>query len=467
MPYDSLFRREALEGRATQRLGSIRIAQPIGDRVAAALACGVIAALGSFAVFGTYTKRATVPGLLEPHGGVVRLTAPSVGTVASVAVREGEAVRAGDVLFVLSGERRSTSGATQGAIGARLETRRATLERDLTLSAARHASRVRTTRERLDALDVEGSRLSQETAINASRQRIADQNVARFEALSRTGFIAIAQVQARTDDALVLRAQGAGLERAAAGLARERAGLSSQIVDSGLQADGERAEIERALAALDQERSENDARRSTVIDAPRDARVTAIAARVGQVVATGSTLATLIPQSEPIEAVLYASTRQAGFVAPGQRVHLRYAAYPYQKFGMGDGVVELVEQSPYAPQELPPQVVATLGPSGLQGNEPVYRIVVRVVTGLTGADGLARPSMPGMVVEADILQDRRRLIEWLFEPLYGLAGRTSLDDRPLSTTPPKADARGQRETPIGQHDGRHDGQRDVPHPATP
>jgi membrane fusion protein len=28
-----------------------------------------------------------------------------------------------------------------------------------------------------------------------------------------------------------------------------------------------------------------------------------------------------------------------------------------------------------------------------------------------------------MQIEADILLDRRRLIEWIFEPLLGLAGR--------------------------------------------
>jgi membrane fusion protein len=105
-------------------------------------------------------------------------------------------------------------------------------------------------------------------------------------------------------------------------------------------------------------------------------------------------------------------------VAPGQTVRLRYAAYPYQKFGIGIGVVEAIEQSPYAPQELPAQVAATL-PSG----EPVYRIVVGLDRQTVAAYGDEQPLKPGMVIEADIVQDRRRLVEWLLEPIYGLAGR--------------------------------------------
>jgi membrane fusion protein len=33
------------------------------------------------------------------------------------------------------------------------------------------------------------------------------------------------------------------------------------------------------------------------------------------------------------------------------------------------------------------------------------------------------PLQVGMVVEADVMQDRRRLYEWVLEPLYGMAGK--------------------------------------------
>lgn len=423
MSTGSLFRQEALDAQATQALGTIRIAQPMGHYAAAAMAIVIVALITGLAFFGTYTKRATVPGLLEPAGGTLRVTAAAGGTVVSARVAEGQRVATDDVLFVLSGERVSSSGATQAMIGEQLDARRASLSRELERSAERHASRMRTSRERLAAIDIEFAQLEHEAEINAAREAIARKNVERFEDLARTGFVSPAQAQAKVDDLLVLKAQRENYKRVAANLARERAGLASQLADSRLQADTERADVERNLAVLAQERSENEARRTTVVRAPHGGTVTGIAAHAGQVIGPGGLLATLIPLDAPLEAQLFASTRQAGFVDPGQRVRLRYAAYPYQKFGMGEGIVKAIEKSPYAPQELPTRVIATLGPGALQGAEPVYRVVVELDAQSIQTYGVAQPLKSGMVFEADVIQDTRRLYEWLFEPVYGLLGK--------------------------------------------
>ncbi len=419
----SLFRPEALDAHSDQPLGSIRLAQPIGHRAAALLAIAIVATIVAFAILGTYTRRATVPGLLEPAGGSLRLTAPAPGTVSAIRVVEGQRVAAGEPLFVLSGERRSASGQTGASIATQLDGRAAALDRDGRLVDERLALHVRSVDQRLAAIDAEIARLDHEMAIHAARRRLAQRSVERYEALAATGFVAPAQAQAKQDELLVLEAGGDAYARQRSLLARERSGLASQRAESRMQAETERAEIGRQRAALAQERAENDARRTTVVVAPHDGDVTAIAARPGQVVGAGALLATLMPADAALEAELFVSTRQSGFVATGQAVHLRFAAYPYQKFGMGDGVVASIESGPYAPQELPPQVAAVLGGAALQGAEPVYRVVVRLDRQTIRVYGRDRPLRPGLLLEADIVEDRRRLFEWLLEPIYGLVGR--------------------------------------------
>ena len=39
------------------------------------------------------------------------------------------------------------------------------------------------------------------------------------------------------------------------------------------------------------------------------------------------------------------------------------------------------------------------------------------------AYGNAQPLQAGMVVEADVLQEKRKLYEWVLEPLYSLTGK--------------------------------------------
>lgn len=416
-----LFRPQAVAARHGGWLGAIRIAQPAGDAACAATAVLVIGLIAGFACLGSYTRRATVPGLLEPVGGVLRLTTPATGTIETMRLVEGRHVVAGETLVVLSAERQSASGGTQRLIATQLDARRATLDRDRRLSEERNASRLRATRERLDAIDVERVHLGRESELHAAREAIAQKNVERFDELARTGFIAPVQAQARLDEALVVRAQRENDRRVDANLRRERIGLASQLAESRMQAEGESLELARSVAALDQERTENEARRSTVVTAPFAATVTGIAAHVGQQVAAGGLLATLIPDGAVLEAQLFASARQVGFVESGQRVRMRYAAYPYQKFGMGEGVVASIERSPYAPQELPAHVAAVVGAP--LGGEPVYRIAVTLDRQTIDTYAKPQPLRSGMAFEADVIQDRRRLHEWLFEPIYGLVGR--------------------------------------------
>jgi membrane fusion protein len=55
--------------------------------------------------------------------------------------------------------------------------------------------------------------------------------------------------------------------------------------------------------------------------------------------------------------------------------------------------------------------------------EPLYRITVSLDRQAVQAYGQAQPLVPGMRLDADVLLDRRRLIEWLFEPLLSVTGR--------------------------------------------
>ena len=60
-------------------------------------------------------------------------------------------------------------------------------------------------------------------------------------------------------------------------------------------------------------------------------------------------------------------------------------------------------------------------PSTVQ--EPVYRVTVRLPRQAVQAYGQAMPLQAGMVLDADIRIDRRRLIEWVFDPLLSITGR--------------------------------------------
>ncbi len=109
--------------------------------------------------------------------------------------------------------------------------------------------------------------------------------------------------------------------------------------------------------------------------------------------------------------------RAIGFVAPGQSVRLLYDAFPYQRFGTYRGTVESVATTMLAATELPEPVLLL--------KEPAYRVKVALDRQTVDAFGREVALQPDMTLRADIILERRSLVEWLLEPLLSARRRMS------------------------------------------
>lgn len=174
------------------------------------------------------------------------------------------------------------------------------------------------------------------------------------------------------------------------------------------------------MASLNQEATENDSRSTLLISAPSAGRISALPVNAGQTVQAGQTVASLVPlvgpgQPAELQAQLFAPSRTAGFVQPGQVAHVRFQAFPFQKFGMAKGIVIAVSQSPIAPSDLPPGQTQSIF-AAVQANEPMYRITVLLPRQTVNTYGHETALTPGMSVDADVRQHSRKVWEWLLEP---------------------------------------------------
>ena len=127
-----LYRSEALSAQKTKWLGGIILIRPLTYSFLTALAVILAVIVALFLIFGTYTKRTTVIGQLLPDSGLVKVYVPQVGVVVEKHVVEGQLVKKGDVLYVLSSERYSSAmGSIQAAISQQVESRRLSLRDEL------------------------------------------------------------------------------------------------------------------------------------------------------------------------------------------------------------------------------------------------------------------------------------------------------------------------------------------------
>ncbi len=416
----SLFRPEVVEGRRQQWLGSIQLIRPVSLAVLTTLVAVSAAATVMYLSLGEYTRKARVSGYLVPDRGVIRLVPPQAATVVERHVAEGQVVRRGDVLFVLSMERATLRGDTQAAVQASLAAREKSLKQSTEHQQRLQQSQVSALQRQVADMRGELAQMEAEAALQSQRLALAQQAQARLESLRNDNFVSAAQVQAKAEEVLGLRAQLQGLERQRAAQQREIGNLEAQARELPLRMQAQQGELERDLAVVAQRSAESEAQSRLVVRAPEDGMVTAVVAQRGQPVSPTVALASLVPADAKLQAHLFAPSSAVGFLHSQQPVQLRYQAYPYQKFGHQAGQVLQVSKTPLQAAEL---AELSLPSRGSDGHEPLYRITVTLDRQAVQAYGQPQPLAPGMQLDADVLLDRRSLIEWIFEPLLSVTGR--------------------------------------------
>lgn len=410
----SLFRPESLESRQNQWLGGIRLIRPLSLQLLTWCALLAAAAVVAFLVLGEYTRKARLVGQLVPDGGVVRLVAPQLATVLESRAAEGRTVRAGELLYVLSVDAANQRGSVRESLDARQRSLREAVRQQDDLERERVAALTR----QLDGLRAELGQIDAEAKLLAQRQTLAEQALQRLEALRADNFVSPTQVQNKAEEVLGLRVQAQSLQRQRAAHLREIEQMQARLRELPLQGQTRRGEIDRDIAELAQEAAENEAQRRIEVRAPHDGVLTGVLAQPGQSVGPNVALASLLPAGARLQAQLLAPSSAIGLVQAQQRVQMRYQAFPYQKFGVHGGQIVQVSRAPMQSAELA-EAAALPVPSG----EPMYRITVALDRQSVPAGGHEQPLAPGMQLEADVMLERRRLIEWIFEPLLGLARR--------------------------------------------
>ena len=413
-----LFRPEALEYRERDWLGSIQLIRPVSLAVLTGLVIAVAVAVASYLALGEYTRKARVTGYLVPDRGVIRLVAPQSATVVESHVAEGRSVRRGDVLFVLAVGQATLSGDTQAAVQSSLASRQRSLQGAALQRSVLEQAQLAAIDRQVADMQRELESMKLETDLQRQRLALAEQAQAQYESLRNDNFVSSAQVRAKAEEVLNVKAQLQGLDRQRATRLREIAAMQAQRRELPLRAQAAQGEIDRDLAAIAQQSAENEAKQRIVVKAPQDGVVTGVLAEPGQTVTPQIALATLLPADAKLQAHLFAPSSAVGFLRVHQPVQLRYQAFPYQKFGHQVGEVVQVSRAPLQGAEL-----AGLSlPAGASA-EPLYRVTVTLERQSVAAYGQPQALAPGMQLDADVLLDRRRLIEWLFEPVLGIAGR--------------------------------------------
>src|SRR3954452_9326386 len=416
-----LFRTEVLAEQQSQWLGTVLLIPRISYAMSAGFA--LLAAAGVLAILfcAHYTKTARIQGWLVPERGIIQIFAPQPGVLVELHVQEGEKVRKGMPLLALSTELQSEAlGATQHNILLWLQQRRASFLAEKERLKALQQHQMEELSKRLASIKDEQDSFKQDFQLQRVRIGIAERITEMQRTLFAKNLAPRLHLSQAEDDTLQQVQQMQVLRHQQATLGLERMNLEAQLAEIPIKNETQLAEADRHIALLEQHVAETAARRQIIVTAPEDGTVTAIQAARGSGVSITVPLLSIVPAASRLKAQLFGPSRAVGFIRPGQRVLLRYEAFPYQKFGHYEGTVANVSRSAMSPAELSQQLA---GLTSLYGaNAPVYQINVALERQTVTAYGNPVALQPGMQLEADVLIERRRLIEWVLEPLFTLTG---------------------------------------------
>jgi membrane fusion protein len=231
--------------------------------------------------------------------------------------------------------------------------------------------------------------------------------------LVKEGFISQEALEIKNAELLRLKASKSTIERQRLNLIREIDKQSTELEIIELRAQSQKMQLSREIAAVKQEYNEHSSNKIQLIS-PIDGIVTQISAKPGQLVRPDIPLLTVIPSGNSIEVVLLLPSRSIGFVRQGQRVSVRYQAYPHEHYGRHFGTVRDISRIALPAQEVSQHI---------RVDEPVYTVHINLPSNHLTYKDKKLPITPGMVVEADVELDRLKIYQWLLEPLYRLGGR--------------------------------------------
>lgn len=408
----------------------------------------IVALIGLLVLWAAFAKLdliASAQGRLVPMTFTKVVQPAESGVVVEILVKDGDTVRAGQVLLRLDARAATTEldslsrdvaikKLTLNRIEAELADRpfiahaKAPADIALQVEAQFRARR----QSYLDALSQEEAALNKSRADLMSAEQIMSklkqtlpiyrQSAEAHEKLRRDGFIGEVAANEKKRELLEseqnLHAQEAtvlSLKAVIVGIERKQTSLQSNYHS---QLENERLDTVTQLNKSSQELGKSAIKNGLLeIRSPTEGVVKDLAvSAIGAVVGAGNVLMNIVPKEEPVQAEVLLSNEDVGFVILGQKAHVKIAAYPFQKYGLLDGKVALLSADS-ADQRQQQQT----GQPQLS-----YRALISIdQQSLESPGGGVLLLQPGMLVTAEIHQGKRTVLEYLLSPVQKVSSEAA------------------------------------------
>ncbi len=426
----------------------LRIQQAPPAPLAGWMLRGLIALLACLLVWAAVGKLdivAVAEGKLVP-ASYLKIVQPSEqGIVREILVKEGQAVREGQVLIRMDAV---LTGADVRAVQQEHDQKRLAVRRADAQLAARPFVRERGDPPELAArieaqyranVQAYENALAQERAVldkarhdlagaretKAKLEQVLPHYVEQekaFDKLAKDGYagrlMATDKARERIEKEQDLRTQEFAIRSNEALIAQSEKRIAQITADYRRNLETERVEAAAAMEKAKQELTKHEHRQGLLeLRAPVEGMVKDLATHTqGTVAMPGTILMTLVPRDESLVAEVWVGNQDVGFVRAGQPAKVKLASYPFQKYGMVEGAVERVSADATEAPSANTRSDALTGRDRPMG-PLAFRTLVKLGHQALQAEGVRHALAPGMQVSAEIHLGTRTILEYLLSPV--------------------------------------------------
>lgn len=418
-----IFRNEVFDNKKSKTWeGDIALPNTFSLKIFIFVLLFILTAILFFLILGSYTERRTVSGYLTPIKGIIKITAPSSGTIEYINVEENQQVKANDELITIRNDIYGNEGDYDTQIKENLNDRLTILNNQNTLTN-------RTYDENENIINANVSDLNERLIINSSQinnviERISsvENKYNKYASIAISGAISELELQVVKDEISTLKFDLYGYQEARSLIESQLKTEALRIKQLQAQENKELNELTLQKEEVKQSLLEIDKQKMIIVKAPVSGEITALNIHSSQVVDRASLLFNILPTDSILKANLLIPPRDIGFIKTGQEVSLRYDAFPFEKYGQAKGKIASISKTTVSPSDL-----LEIGGFSVKDNtnSTFYLVDVIIQEQSFFVDGNEKMLNTGMTLSADIILENRKLYQWILEPLISLKERNN------------------------------------------
>ncbi|MDX7931151.1 HlyD family efflux transporter periplasmic adaptor subunit [Acinetobacter baumannii] len=415
MKLKELFRTESLDAKKTKWLSEVTLISPFPIWILTFFTLVLVSILISLIYSASYTKKITVSGQLVLEKGIIKFQSKQNGVITKIFVKEGEVVKNNKTLYEISNTDYNTQILNQYNI------KDALIKEQITTNNKIKNEEEINIKNNIENLEKNLKISNKLITEHIKKIIIAEKIVNRYEKILKDNAISKNEIEKSRFDYI-----------------NQKSLLNSEKINHTnfeIELNNEKSKLillkhnhENQLLALKQKLSDNEISiiksKNTItqkITSNIDGKITNINIHEGEFLKTGVNILNIIPTNNSLIAQLYVPSKAIGFVKLNSSIKLRYKSFPYQRFGNAEGKVIYIAQSALAIQD-----ISSIGPIPsdiIKNNEPIYLVKVKLDKQYINLLMNKYDLKPGMLLDADIPQENRKIYEWILEPLFNITGK--------------------------------------------